>query len=97
MYPANGEVYSIYPYVIKFVSDLSQVGGFLQFPLPIKLNTNDFFKVRKMYQEIVQPIVSEKKEWLSYYKHLVLRRDKLALISCSWFADFLKFTLHFRD
>jgi hypothetical protein len=39
--PAHGEVYSIQLYVIKFVSDLRQVGGFLtgwtggrQFPLP---------------------------------------------------------------
>ena len=38
--PANGEVYSIQHYVIKFVNDLKQVGGFLrllQFPPPIKL------------------------------------------------------------
>ena len=35
--PANGEVYSIQHYVIKFVSDLRQVGGFLRFPSPIKL------------------------------------------------------------
>jgi hypothetical protein len=40
--PGHGEVYSIH-YVIKFVSDLPQVGGFpqvqnvLQFPPPIKL------------------------------------------------------------
>jgi len=37
--PANGEVYSIH-YVIKFFSDLLQVGGFLrvfQFPPLIKL------------------------------------------------------------
>ena len=47
----------------------------------IRLYTNDFFKVRKMYQEIVQPIVSEKKKWLSYYKHLVLRRDKSYVIN----------------
>jgi hypothetical protein len=36
----HGEVYSIQHYVIKFVSDLRQVGGFLrvlQFPPPIKL------------------------------------------------------------
>jgi hypothetical protein len=35
-----GEVYSIQQYVIKFVSDLRQVGGFLRvlrFPPPIKL------------------------------------------------------------
>jgi hypothetical protein len=35
-----GEVYSIQHYVIKFVSDMRQVSGFLQvlrFPPPIKL------------------------------------------------------------
>ena len=38
--PAHGEVYSIQHYVIKFVNDLRQVGGFLRvllFPPPIKL------------------------------------------------------------
>ena len=38
--PAHGEVYSIELYVIKFVSDLRQVVGFLwvlRFPLIIKL------------------------------------------------------------
>ena len=38
--PANGEVYSIQHYVIKFASDLRQVGAsipVLQFPPPIKL------------------------------------------------------------
>ena len=40
--PVHGEVYSIKHYVIKFVSDLWQVSGFLwvlQFPPPIKLTT----------------------------------------------------------
>jgi hypothetical protein len=39
---AHGEVYSIQYSVIKFVSDLRQVGGFLQvllFPPPIKLTS----------------------------------------------------------
>jgi len=38
--PVYGEVYTIQHYVIKFVSDLRQVGGFLRFlrfPPPIKL------------------------------------------------------------
>ena len=38
--PPHGQVYSIQHYVIKFVSNLGQVGGFLQvlrFPPPIKL------------------------------------------------------------
>jgi hypothetical protein len=32
-------VYSIQHYLIKLVSDLRQVGGFLRFPPPIKLTT----------------------------------------------------------
>jgi len=36
-YPIHGEVYSIQHYVIKFVSDLQQVGAFLRFPPRIKL------------------------------------------------------------
>ena len=38
--PVHGKMYSMQAYVIKFVSDLRQVGGFLQvprFPPPIKL------------------------------------------------------------
>jgi hypothetical protein len=35
---AHGEVYSIQHYVIKFVSELRQVSGFLWFPPSIKLN-----------------------------------------------------------
>jgi hypothetical protein len=41
--PVHGEVHSIQHYVIKFVSDLQQVSGFLgvklRFPSPIKLTT----------------------------------------------------------
>jgi len=40
--PVHGDVYSIQHYVIKFVSNLRQVGGFLRvlrFPPPIKLTT----------------------------------------------------------
>jgi len=33
----SDEMYSIQHYVIKYVSDLWQVGGFLRFPLPIEL------------------------------------------------------------
>ena len=45
--PAHGEVYSIQHYVITFVSDLRQVGGFLRvfrFPPPIKLTTTILLK-----------------------------------------------------
>jgi gamma-glutamylcyclotransferase (GGCT)/AIG2-like uncharacterized protein YtfP len=37
--PVHGEVYSIQHFVIKVVSDLRHVDGFLQFHPPIKLAT----------------------------------------------------------
>jgi hypothetical protein len=37
--PTHGEVYLIQHYVIKFVSDLRKVSGFLRFIPPIKLTT----------------------------------------------------------
>ena len=37
--PVPGEVYSIQHYVIKFVSYLRQVGGFLRFSSPKKLRS----------------------------------------------------------
>ena len=44
----HGEVYLIQPYVIKFVSDLWQVGGYLwvlQFPPPLKLTATDITEI----------------------------------------------------
>ena len=49
--PVHGEVYSIEHYVIKFVSDLRQVGGFirvLRFPPSIKLTAMIKLKVLKV-------------------------------------------------
>jgi hypothetical protein len=46
--PVHDEVYSIQHYVIKFVSDLQQVGGFLrvlQFPPPTKLTATIYLKI----------------------------------------------------
>ena len=46
--PVHGEVYLIQHYVIKFVSDLRQVGGFLQvlwFPPSIKLTGYDITEI----------------------------------------------------
>ena len=46
--PTLGKVYSIQHYVIKFVSDLRQVCGFLRalrFPPPIKVSTTILLKV----------------------------------------------------
>jgi len=41
---AHGEVYSIQHYIIKFVSDLQQIGGFLRvlcFSSPVKLTATN--------------------------------------------------------
>jgi len=46
--PARGKVYSIQHYVIKFVSDLRQVGGFLhvlRLPPPIKTDRQDITEI----------------------------------------------------
>jgi hypothetical protein len=46
--PVDWEVYSIQHYVIKFVSDLRQVGGFLRvllFPPPIKIDRHDITEI----------------------------------------------------
>ena len=42
--PVHGLLYSIQHYVIKFVSDLRQVGGLLRFPPPIKLTATTYLK-----------------------------------------------------
>ena len=45
--PAHGEVYSVQHCVIKFISDLRQVGGFLRllrFPPPIRLTATVYLK-----------------------------------------------------
>ena len=47
--PVHGEVYSIQHYVIKFVSDLRQVGGFLwvpRSPLPLPLSFEEKILIR---------------------------------------------------
>jgi hypothetical protein len=54
--PVNGEAYSIQHHVIKFLSDLRQVGGFLQvLPFPPRYNWN-----------IVESGVKHNKHYLSF-------------------------------
>ena len=51
--PAQGDVYSIQQYVIKFVSDLRQIGGFLRvlrFPPPIKLTPQYNWNIVKYHK-----------------------------------------------
>ena len=47
-YQAHGQVYSIQHYVVKSVSDLRQVGGFLRvlwFPPPMKTDRHDITEI----------------------------------------------------
>ena len=45
--PAHGEVYSIQHYVIKYVSDLRQVGGFLS-----STNKNDRYDITEILLKV---------------------------------------------
>jgi hypothetical protein len=66
----SGEVYSVQHYVIKFVSDLWQVGGFLRFPPPIKLIAMIYLKYcwqwRWTSEAEGQPINGQKKQTMFY-------------------------------
>jgi hypothetical protein len=42
--PTHGKVYSIKHHMIKFVSALPQVGGFIRFPPPIKKKKKENLK-----------------------------------------------------
>ena len=50
--PAHDKVYSIQQYVIKFVSDLRQVAGFLQFPPPKKKLTAIIYNITEILLEV---------------------------------------------
>jgi hypothetical protein len=59
--PVHGEVYSIQHYVIKFVSNLQQVGDFLRvlrFPPPIKLTAtiplSGTLKIRRSEMQLIE-------------------------------------------
>jgi hypothetical protein len=54
--PARGEVYSIQPSVIKFVSDLRQVGGF------IFNNSKDLFKLKYTTYPLDREIISSSQQ-----------------------------------
>jgi hypothetical protein len=60
--PAHREVYSIQHYVIKFVSDFRQVGGFLRglrFPPPVKLSATIYLNGVKHHKPNHQLIHGE--------------------------------------
>jgi hypothetical protein len=57
----HGEVYLIQHYVIKFVSDLRQVCGFLQilwFPLPIKLTATIILNITEILLKVELNIIT---------------------------------------
>jgi hypothetical protein len=79
--PAHGEVYSMQQYVLKFVSDLRQVGGFLQvlrFPPPIK---------QRKHSNIYQPTAVELKITASTGKHNTNSHRKR--LRCRWLTPLI--------
>jgi hypothetical protein len=64
--PAQDDVYTIQHYVIKFVSDLRQVGGFLRllrFPPPIKLTPQYNWSIVESDVKHHQPNPLKKRLW----------------------------------
>jgi hypothetical protein len=60
--PIHGQAYSIAHYVIKFVSDLRQVGGFLRvllYPPPTKLTAEILLKVAFKHHKPNHQIIDE--------------------------------------
>jgi hypothetical protein len=50
--PAHGEVYSIQHYVIEFVSDLWQVGGFLWVPPVLSISKSDHHDIAEILSKV---------------------------------------------
>ena len=61
--PVHGEVYSIQHYVIKFVSDLRQVGGFLQVLLVSSTNKIDHHDITEILLKVALNTVTLIKEY----------------------------------
>ena len=75
-------------YVIKFVSDLLQVNGFLQFPLPIKLTheiSEILLKVALSTIKPLKPLFRESIYIRIYYWCLSIKRKKF-VIFLAWLS-----------
>ena len=75
--PEHDEVYSIQHYVIKFVSDLRQVGSFrqvLRFPSPVKFTT----KIVESGLKHENP--NPQTQWIPYRINLVKTNRRLFLV-----------------
>ena len=84
---AHGEVYSIQCYVIKFVSDLWQVGGFLcvlQFPPPIKLTATIY--ITKILLNVALNTITLTHKIIDHYKII----NKPTLIVTALYAILFK-------
>ena len=76
--PVHGEVCSIQHYVIKFVSDLQQVSGFLQvlrFPPPIKTDRHD---IAEILLKVALNIITRQKH-IFLYSVFVLQFNNLLI------------------
>jgi hypothetical protein len=74
--PAHGEMYSLQRYVIKFVSDLRQVGGFLRVLWKVALNN----KTQTLYDYIIHRCKKNRRLWIKLLIDSILISYKLSLI-----------------
>ena len=83
--PMNGEVYLIQHCVIKFVSDLRQVGVFIRFPPPIKMNTTIINEIllKVALNTINQTFIFAVYSW-TICKNII----KLKIVSISFFKSY---------
>ena len=78
--PVHGEAYSMQHYVIKFVSDLLQVCGFLQvlrFPPPMRLDRHN--KTENLLKVTLNTI-NQPNHHFSHYVHLIAAADRFQSI-----------------
>jgi len=61
--PTHGEVYSIQHYVIKFVSDLWQVGGFLRVLMIFSTNKTDRHDITEILLKVVLNTITLTLNW----------------------------------
>jgi len=65
--PIYGKVYSIQHYVIKFVSDLQQVGGFLLGTPVSSTNKTDHHDIAKILLTVALNTINQANYWEFFY------------------------------
>ena len=88
--PADGKVYSIQHYVIKFVSDLRQVGGFLRVLLLSSTNKTDRHNITEILLKVALST-------LTLYSIFLQFGNSIWLLRSIMFSDWLTFQISFTQ